>query len=80
MRKKATKDTTTSRKICRRTETHTKALTRKKEAEPHQAKEQCFFKTTVKILGNATFNLTGTFNNSKQSGQLQQKGQMEDLD
>jgi hypothetical protein len=54
-------------------------LTRKKEAEPHQAKEQFFLKTTGIVFGKATFNLTGTFNNSKQTGQLQRKGQMEDL-
>jgi hypothetical protein len=74
------KDTTTSRKICRRTQTHTRTLTRKKEAEPHQAEEQFFLKTTGNFFGKATFNLTGTFNNSKQTGQLQEKGQMEDLE
>jgi hypothetical protein len=37
-------------------------------------------KTIFKKFGKATFNLTGTFNNSKQTGQLQRKGQMEDLE
>jgi hypothetical protein len=43
--KRATKDTTTSRKKCRSTKTHTRTLTRKKKEEPHQAKEQFFLNT-----------------------------------
>jgi hypothetical protein len=82
MSKRATKDTTTSRKKCRRRRTHTRTITREKKEEPHQAKEQFFLmqtKTTFHFFGKTTFNLTGTFNNNKQTGQLQQKGRMEDL-
>jgi hypothetical protein len=49
-RKEATKDTTTSRKKCRSTRTHTRTLTKKKKEEPPQAKEQFFLMQTWTTL------------------------------
>jgi hypothetical protein len=75
---RATKDTSTSRKKCRSTRTHTRTLTRKKNKEPHQAKEQFFFYSN-KDLGPRQLSTGPELSTNTQTGQLQQKGRIEDL-
>jgi hypothetical protein len=55
---------------------HTRTLTRKKNEEPHQAKEHFFLmqtKMTLIFLGKATFNVTRTFNKTNKQGNSSEK-------